>query len=154
MQEFLVLHKSDPRAWAFMPYALERIKRFAVKYGTDTKPEELADLIQQHFVSDKPLLLVAVAYEKGKGVFAHALASIDDITGNRFLTIMHLESDIPFDDPAEVRRILEQFKVWGLQNGAESSQVVTKDEARARLFERQYGFKQHRILLRKSLLEK
>jgi hypothetical protein len=154
MQEFLVLHKDDPRAWAFMPFALARIKRFAVKYGTDTKPDALAELIQQHFISDKPLLLVAVAYEKGLGVFAHALASIDDVTGNRFLTIMHLESDIPFDDPEEVEKVLEQFKVWGLQNGAESAQVITSTEARARLFEKRYGFKRHRILLRKSLLER
>jgi len=152
-QQFLLLEKTNPMAWAFMPYALDRIKRFAVKYETDTRPEELAALIQTHFVSDAPLLKVAVAYQKGKGVFAHALACIDDITGTRFLTIMQLESDIPFKDRSEVNNMMGQFKMWGLRNGAVEIRLVTMDEKHVRMFERYHGFKKHRISMNKSLLE-
>jgi hypothetical protein len=153
-QQFVVLHKSNPIAWALMPHALERIKRFAVKYETDTKPEELAVIIQQHFISDKPLLLVIVAYKPGEGVFAHALACIDDITGLRFLTIMQLETDIPFEDRNGVNRMWDQFKVWGLENGAKEARIVTMDDnVHVRMFQRYHGFKKHRISMRKSLLE-
>jgi len=153
MQDFLVLDKRNPMAWAFMPYALERIKRFSVKYQTDTDPDALASLIQQHFVSDKPLLKVIVGYQKGHGVFAHALACIDDITGIRFLTIMQLESDIPFEDREEVARMFGQFEEWGRQHGAIEVRLVTMDQKHVRMFERYYGFKQHRISMNKSLLE-
>jgi hypothetical protein len=153
-EQFIVLSKDNPLAWALVPHALERIKRFSVKYETDTNPEVLADLIQQHFVSDKPLLLVIVAYRPGKGVFAHALACIDDITGSRFVTIMQLETDIPFKDRAEVKRMWDQFKVWGLENGATEARIVTMDDnIHARMFQRYHGFKKHRISMRKSLLE-
>ena len=152
-QQFILLHKSNPAAWAFMPYALERIKKFAVKYQTDTNPDEIASLIMVHFVSDKPVLVAGVAYQPGDGVFAHVLACIDDITGNRFLTIMQMETDIPFSDREPVKRMFEELKVWGLQNGAEEARIVTSDKAHARMFERYYGFKQHRIVMRKSLLE-
>ena len=152
-QQFLMLDKSNPMAWAFMPYAVERIKRFAVKYETDTQPEALAALVQTHFVSDNPLLMVAVGYEKGLGVFAHALACIDDITGKRFMTIMQLESDVPFKDRAEIDRMMHQFEVWGRQNGAVETRLVTMDERHVRMFERYHGFKKHRISMNKSLVE-
>jgi hypothetical protein len=153
-QSFLLLDKANPMAWAFMPYALERIKRFIVKYRTDTDPDVLASLIQQHFVMDEPLLKVAVGYQKGKGVFAHALACIDDITGTRFLTIMQLESDILFEDRKEVIKILDGFEAWGRKYGAKEVRLVTMDRKHVRMFERYYGFKeQHRIAMHKALSE-
>ena len=152
-QQFVVLVKENPLAWALMPHAIARIKQFSVKYETDTDPGALAALIHQHFISDNPLLLVIVAYEKGAGVFAHALACIDDITGKRFLTIMQFETDIPFKNRSELGLMFNQFKVWGLGNGATEARIVTMDEKHVRMFERYYGFKKHRISMNKSLLE-
>jgi len=152
-QQFIVLHKSNPVAWALMPHALNRIKRFAVKYETDTEPEALAALVEQHFVSEEPLLLVIVAYQSGEGVFAHALACIDDILGKRFLTIMQFETDIVFEDRSELSRMLKQFEVWGQQHNATEVRLVTMDESHVRLFQRYYGFKKHRISMNKPLLE-
>jgi len=153
-QQFVVLNKANPMAWALMPYAIERIKQFCIKHRTDVNPEELANLVQQHFLADNPLLLVIVGYQKGVGVFAHALGSIDDLTGNRFMTVMQFETDIPFQDREELKRMWDQFRLWGIANGATDGQLVTMDDAHVRMFKRYYGFKRHRITMRKSLLEK
>lgn len=152
-QQFVVLNKNNPVAWALMPHALSRIERFAVKYETDTPPEALSALVEQHFVSETPLLMAIVAYQSGKGVFAHALACIDDILGRRFLTIMQFETDIAFEDRSELGKMLKQFEVWGQQNGATEVRLVTMDETHVRLFQRYYGFKKHRISMNKPLLE-
>jgi hypothetical protein len=153
MQQFFILKKEDPLSWALLPHAIERVKRFCTTFGTDMNPDELAKLIQHHFVSDDPLMIVRVGVEKGRGIFAHALACIDEITGNRFLTIMHMESDEPYRDREAIREAFTEFKIWGLKHGASQCQLVTPDEAHARMFERFYGFKKHRILMRLSLLE-
>ncbi len=152
-QQFIMLRKDNPLAWALIPYAIERVKKFCTTFGTDTDPDKLAALIQQHFVSDDPLMLVMVGVEKGRGIFAHALGCIDEITGRRFLTIMHMESDEPYRDREAIKAAFLEFKVWGLKHGASEAQLVTSDEAHARMFERFYGFKKHRILMRKSLVE-
>jgi len=153
-QIFLMLEKSNPIAWGLLPKAIERIKKFCVEYGTDIDPDQLASLIQQQFISENPLLLVAVGYKPGKGVFAHALGAIDEITGNRFLTIMQFErdEDVPFADRSEVMRMFEQYKLWGLSNGAKEMQLVTRSPELVKLFEL-YGFKLHRYLMRLSLME-
>jgi len=151
-QHYIILRKEDPIAWALLPYAIERIKRFCVKYETDGSPDELAKLIRHHFVVDDPLILVAVGYEQGRGVFAHTLACLDEILGKRILTIMQVESDIKLDREA-AKLIFAEFKVWGLKHNADEVRLVTPDESRANHFETVYGFKKHRIVMRKSLLE-
>jgi hypothetical protein len=153
-QQFLMLTKDNPLAWALMPYALIRIKNFCVEHGTDLDPERIAQLVQEHFISDKPLLLVAVGFQKGRGVFAHALGAIDELTGNRFLSIMQFQhdKDIPFNNKEEVIHIFEQYKLWGLANGAKEVQIVTNTPALVKLYER-YGFKLHRYQMRTTITE-
>ena len=153
-QQLMILDKHDSLSWVLMPKALERIEKFCRKYQTDTNADELVNLVQMHFVAENPLLMVAVGFQPGKGVFAHALACIDENIGNRFVTIMQLESDVPFEDRKAVNLILDQFKLWGLSHNAIEVNIVTTDEAHARLFKRYYGFRQHRIVMRKSLMEK
>jgi len=152
-QKFVFLRKEDPLAWALMPYAVARIKKFCTTFGTDTDPDQLADLVQKHFVSDDPLMVVVVGVKKGVGVFAHALACIDEITGNRFLTIMHMESDLPYEDREAVKAVFLELKIWGLKHGAAEAQIVTSDEDHVRMFKLFYGFKYHRTLMRLSLME-
>jgi hypothetical protein len=153
MQQYIILKKEDPLSWALFPQTIERVKNFCRSFGTDTDPDQLADLIQKHFVADDPLMVLVAGVEKGRGVFAHALACIDEITGRRFLTIMHMESDEPYRDQEAIKNVLTELKVWGLKHGAMQAQIVTSDEAHVRMFERFYGFKKHRILMRMSLVE-
>ena len=151
-QHFVILHKDDPLAWALMPHVLARIERFCDKHQTDLDGKELARIVQYNFVQDDPLMICATAYEKGKGVFAHALACIDDITGNRFLTIMQMETDKPFGCRDDVNEVLNRLRIWGLNHMAGEARIVTRTPAQVRVFERYYGFKQHRVMMSKSLL--
>jgi hypothetical protein len=153
MQRYFILRKDDPLSWALMPQAVERIRQFCVTFGTDTDPDQIADYIQKNFVMDDPMMVVMVGVEKGRGVFAHALACIDEITGSRFLTIMHMESEEPYRDREALKAAFTELKIWGLKHGASQCQLVTSDEAHVRMFERFYGFKKHRVLMRLSLLE-
>ena len=152
-QHFTMLHKDDPISWAFMPYALDRITRFCVEHQTDMDGRELARIVGQSFLEDDPLMLCAVCYEKGVGVFAHALACIENITGNKFLTILQMETDRPFADRKALKRVWEQFRAWGLKHMAGEARLVTRTPAQAKVFERYYGFKQLRIVMSKSLME-
>lgn len=154
MQQYYLLKKEDSLAWALMPLAIERIKKFCLNVATDSHPGRLADLVQKHFVSDDPLMVVAVGVEKGAGVFAHCLACIDEITGNRFLTIMQFETDKAFEDREAVMEMLGRLKVWGMQHGAAEAQLLTSSDALVEVFEKRYGFKKHRILMRCHLMEK
>ena len=150
-QQLMILDKSDSLSWALMPLAVERIKTFCHFYQTDTNAEALANLVHLHFVADQPLMKVAVGFQKGRGVFAHLLACIDENVGNRFLTIMQVEADVPFEDRDAVNDIYKQLEAWAVSHGAIEANIVTLDTAHVKLFERFYGFKQHRIVMRKPL---
>jgi hypothetical protein len=152
-QRFILLHKSNPAAWALMPHAIERIKKFCVEYGTDLDPERMGKLVEQHFISDNPLLLVIVGYRRDVGVFCHAVGSIDDVLGKKFLTILQFESDMAFTDRTQVDSMWQEFAKFGLKHGAAEAQLVTSNERMVKLFSKYYGFKQHRYLMRQSLKE-
>jgi hypothetical protein len=154
-QFYLLLKKKNPLAWALMPHALERVKKFCVDYETDVDPIEIEKLIQQHFVSDKPVLMIAVGYMPGHGIFCHALACIDEITGTRFLTVMQFkrDDDLEFEDREKLMQIWEQLRVWGRDNGAKQAQLVTLSEKHVDYFTKNFGFKLHRYLMRQPLGE-
>lgn len=150
-QQFIILRKENPAAWALMPHAIDRIKRFCVTYGTDLNPEVVAQLVQSNFISDKPMIMIVVGYRRDIGVFCHAMGVIDDITGNRFLTIVQFESDIPFADRKQVAEMWKEFEKFGLLRGAKEAQLVTSSPKLVDVFEKRYGFKQHRFMMRKEL---
>jgi hypothetical protein len=152
-QRFVLLRKEDPLAWALMPHVLDRIEKFCNKHQTDVNGKELVKIVQRCFVEENPLVICAAAYEKGQGVFAHALASIDNITGTKFLTIMQMETDRPFADREAMMDIWRQLRIWGLNHMANEARLVTRTPAQVRMFEQYYGFKQHRIMMLKSLME-
>ncbi len=128
--DFFLLDMDNPVAWALMPYAIERVKVFCLKYHTDTDPERMAELIRLNFVADNPLILMAVGYKKGVGVFLHCMVGIEDITGNRFLTIMQYESDLPIPESArgDLMEAYRKIEEWGKQHGAQAVNFVTMDE--------------------------
>lgn len=152
-QRYFILHRDSPLSWALMPYAIERIKKFCVDYGTDLNPEIVADLVQQNFISDSPKIMIIVGYQKDVGIFCHVMGVIDDITGNKFLTILQFKSDIPFDDKEQVAKMWKKLQAFGLKHGAKEAQLITASDKLVKVFDEKYGFKLHRYLMRKDLEE-
>lgn len=152
-QRFVVINKDNPIAWALMPLVLDRIDKFCTKHQTDFVGTELVKVVRRSFLEDDPLIICIAAYEKGKGVFAHALACIDDILGFKCMTVLQTETDRKFDDREALMGMWQHLRAWGLNHMVSEARLVTRTPAQVRMFERYYGFKQRRVMMSKSLME-
>lgn len=140
------LDRYDPGSWALMPSVVNRVAMFCRKYETDTDPETITQRVIEHFVvhEQRQTLRVWVAVYATGDLIGHCLVTIDTWCDKVIGTIVQYESDVPLDR-ALVRAAFDEIAAWSRSKGATTLRILTlhKDErglARARLFQRLYGF--------------
>jgi hypothetical protein len=143
------MHKQDPLSWILMPTVLDRIRKFIEKYNCDGPADKMLPLIQQHFISDNPLILTLAGVENGE-VWGHALVCIDALFDNRWMTILQTQIDRPMSKEVE-KDTWDKLLAWGKSKGAKEVQLLTPSNNRALLFAKKYGFRTHRIQMRRSI---
>ena len=154
MIKIIPLYKMNPWAWTLMPLGLQRIEMFVKKYDTDSSAEVLCNSVMANFITDNPMVLLVVAVRDMRTV-GHLLASVDMWCEKKFVTILQYDLDEPIDTGI-LKAALDQLGAWGLTHGAENMQVLAQTRgdrpmALSRMFERYYGFKMHRVLMRKPI---
>lgn len=105
-----------------------------------------------HFVAENPQFFMMVAINS-EGIKGHALAAIEVYYETRYLTIIQYELDqaVSLD---KLKQGFEAILSWGLLQGAEDTLLSTPTKLKMRTFARYYGFKPHRIVMRRSLVKK
>lgn len=128
-----------------MPNLLYRVAAFCKKHDTDTSEEQITQRVMENFVVPEARQHVRawVAVQDGE-LIGHCLVTLDDWCGTIFATIVQYESDVPLDR-AQVVRAFDDISAWARSKGASVMRILTlhKDDrglARARLFQRLYGF--------------
>ena len=154
MTKIILLYKENPLAWALMPHGLSRIEMFVKKWDTDSSAEVLCNSVMANFVTDNPMVLLVLAVEDMSTV-GHLLCSVDVWCDKKLVTILQYDLDKAIDFGI-LSAALDRVGVWGLTHGAENMQVLAQTRgdrpmALSRMFERYYGFKMHRVLMRKPI---
>jgi hypothetical protein len=148
----IMLTKERPSAWAMMPEAIARVKRFCVDIASDYPPAELARVVETHFASDKPLVVVMVGIGPDGAMVGHIVASIETWGRRKVLVIMQYDKDGMGKIPIELLRAgLESIEEWGRMHGCEKTRVFALNETWARGLEIFYGFKRAKILMERDL---
>lgn len=148
------LRDENPLAWALMPEALSRVRTFCRKYDSDADADLLCAHIKRNFDSTsmpEPNLLLLVGVQGGRMV-GHLLASLDEWCGSRHLSILQYEADQGVAPPVGLMRaVLDQLGEWARQRGATAIQLLARNPALVRAFQRHYGFRVEKTLMRRSL---
>jgi hypothetical protein len=149
-EKVLSLVREEGSGWGYMPEFLHRVEAFCKAENTDLKFPEASRLIMQSFISDKPTMRLLLAFEDDKPV-GHLIAVIEVYHGRNTLSIWQYALDNGFD-----RHLLQQAwedtiewakSVWGAKEAYSSA----LDEKRARMDSIFWGFKPHRILMRREI---
>lgn len=145
----LLLRREDPLSWSLVPEVCERIRRFCELVGSDTPAEMLVQAYWQSFVQPKPLMIAGVALDD-TGIVAHVLLVIEEWAGTRTATVFQHQHDRPIPRE-ELRRGFEAVLTWARSCGAMQFQGLALDRRVARIARQRYGFKEHRILMRRPI---
>jgi hypothetical protein len=144
------LEKQNPEAWAFMPYTLERVGKFCFNHATDIPATTVANALMSNFVSDKPITKVWIAQNDTLELIGHCLALIEEAHGIRRLTILQWEMDESVDRNA-LQQAFDEITAWGIECGTTEMQLLTINEKLQKVFERYWGFRTARIVMRRPL---
>lgn len=145
------LHRSHAWAWACLPQALERVRKFRANYEHFGDVEKLCRVIEAHFLTDDPGVMLVVGVEDGV-VVGHLLLSVDEWCGYKYVTIQQYEWDkaLPRE---EVKQHLALVEKWARLKGAGEIRVVAEGPVRERAYRAFYGFKGGQTLMSKKLEE-
>jgi hypothetical protein len=132
-----------------MPELAARVRAFAQRYGSDTDPELLVEAYRMHFVNREPAM-IAFAGLAESGIVAHAFIQTEVWGTTKIANVTQFESSsrVP---AAEMRKAYGAILGWAKTQGIEELQAMALGGSRARLFERAYGFRLHRVVLRRPL---
>jgi hypothetical protein len=134
-----------------MPKLLERIERFCEEERTDQPASSAKAHVMAQFVSEKPLIRCLLALDEGENVVGHLIAVIEVYHGRNILSIWQYSVDERID-----RRLLleewEKLVAWAKTEwGAKEAHSCAMDDKRARMDSIFWGFKRHRILMRREI---
>lgn len=141
--------KLSPWAWAAMPELERRIRDFCVRHDTDLPADLLIRSVHASYIADVPNMLVILAIDDGQ-VIGHLLVDLADWGGRKVATIVQyaLDGMVPIE---VLRKGLGLIEQWARGRGCQAVQVLAISEELARAYGRFYGFRRHRVLMRKRL---
>lgn len=139
-------------AWAYLPLLLQRIRSFSQYHEGIGNPDALARAMEINFISDEPVLLALIIVDDDGQVIAHALVSLDEWLGTKYITLQQYQTDraIPRDRINEGLRYIEN---WGRLRGAEEARAVVDGEKLQRAYKIFLGLKPYKMIMNKSLKE-
>lgn len=144
-----LLDRNVKEHWTYFAELVERVENFCVRYDSDADPKILSNILITHFTqyNDNMLLLVSIVDNK---VVAHLVAGIDTWCGAKYGTIIQYEAnrgEMPLEDKQQGYWYLEN---WATKHQAQL-QILARNPQMAKLFNRYWGFKPERILMRKRI---
>jgi hypothetical protein len=145
------LHRSNPLAWALLPAVLDRVRAFRATYEHFGDVERLCRVIEAHFLVDDPDVMLIVGWD-GARVVGHALLTLDEWLGDKFVTIQQYEWDAALPR-AEVRAHLARIEEWARRKGAGQIRVVAEGPVRERAYRAFYGFEGGKTLMSRKVKE-
>lgn len=147
--QVIYLVKDCLPAWGLMPVALERIRAFCGKYGTDMTSDYLCEKLTENFGRGRQKCsMLMFLFITENDVVGHCLIAVDDWGPKRYLTILQYEVDRDAS-PELTNEALRQVEHWGRTAGASDWQAITRDARLARVFRTFYGFHEEGVLIRK-----
>lgn len=145
------LHRAEAWAWAYMPQALARVRAFRANYEHYGDVERLVRVIEAHFLTDDPDVLLIVGVEDGK-VMGHMLLTLDEWLGSKFVTIQQYEVDVALPRE-ELRAHLALVETWARHKGAGEIRIIAEGPVRERAYRAFYGFEGGKTLMSKKVGE-
>lgn len=144
----LVRHDCE-ESWQYMPRVLQRIADFCAHYSPEEDGAQLAEVCKIQFLHPQPTFRIYAAI-RDDVVVGHALVSVSEWLGSRWVTIHQYETDetLPVD---VVRTHRDEIESWARSIGATEVRAIVASEGRVRAFGRFYGLKPWRMLLRREL---
>lgn len=147
--KFLVLNYHWGQRGLLFEY-LQRIKSFCERYGTDADVIVMMEYITGMYYNKTPSMMLFVIVDEDEKIIAHALVSIEDFFGSKYINILQYERDEKFPGD-EKKKFFDFITEWGLTNGADRIKIQARNEAVAGLFEK-YGFsRSERVLMERII---
>jgi hypothetical protein len=149
MIEIVRLENTKDNHWALMSKVLKRITDFCERHGTDIPAKTITKALASHFISDAPMIATWAILDDME-LIGHAVVSVEDQHGTCILSFLQWEMDAHIERDL-LRNAFKEVCDFGIKRGATWVQMVTFNEQLQHLFAREWGFKTHRIIMRRSL---
>lgn len=115
-----------------------------IEHGDD--PNDITNEIGRDFLLASPRWFKAGFIDDRGVMVGHLLSSVE----GKILHVWHMKFDVPMTR-LERKEISELLFDWGRGNGCTESESYVDTEAQARRLQIFYGYKRHKILMRKAL---
>jgi len=144
----ILLHRSWPESYAYLPIAFDRITKFCTKYNDDSPPEVLCETLLTEFAKNAPGTIVVLGLRPDGSVCGHALVALEMWLSGKMATVLQMESDEPLKR-TEMEAAFSVICKWAEDNGAKELQIFARDHRLERVFRRFYGFETKRIFMKR-----
>lgn len=141
------LKRDDPESVALLLSFVDRCLAFCEKYHTDVLPDVLRSNIFAAFQTKSEAWKLLVAVDDAGKIVAHCIADIEQygLLGN-VVYILQIEKDVTAEDVMSGG--FKILKEWAAKYKIKPVLNMALSEAHARLYEKEYGFKTYRWLMK------
>lgn len=152
ISEVVALNHSDRATWKHFPDFLHRLEGFCRFLESSVNVPALTKFCEWSFVADEPTALMLVGLDEDGFVCGHLLAIAELWFGTKVVTVVQIEVDKGTIFPEPWRYVgSEMLTEFANKHQATIIQIAARNRAVARLFQRQYGFKEDRILMKRPV---
>lgn len=149
--EILQIRRDDPRASAYLPFAINRIKEFCVTYDTESLPDEQGELVWQLFASNNAQLGLWIVIDDYR-IVGHLYATpepLNPIHGYRYVLIRQAEIDPKITLGTVARDVFSHCAEWAQQFGVSEMLALTHRNPAA--MTRRWGGRHYKSLIKFDL---
>lgn len=141
------VHRDNPESLALLMPLVDRCMAFSEKYRSDTLPDMLRNLLFSAYQAKSDQWKLLVALDEDGQIVAHAIADIEPygLLGN-VVFIIQIQKDV--NSPGIMDKGWEILRDWARKYGVKHILNMALSEAHARLYQKEYGFKPYRFLLK------
>ena len=141
------MDRDNPESVMFLIPLMDRCVAFSEKYRSDTLPEILRSLMFQAFHTKSERWKMIVAVDEAGKIIGHCVADIEayGLLGD-VVFIIQVEKDVNIPGIAE--DAFGVIRKWAARHRIKHILNMALSEAHARLYQKDYGFKPYRFLLR------
>lgn len=130
------------------PFLLQRIRDYGNSLKFEVKGEHLAEMIARRLVAKDPTC-AAIAFVKQNKMVGHAIATIEELGGDRWVFVQQCRVDPKVDVGDAVQRGIQLCEDWGRSHGATRLMFGTHRSDAA--FVKKHGFTVFRQVLGREI---
>ena len=141
------LHRDNPESLALLMPFVDRCVAFSEKYRSDTLPDILRSLMFQAFhTKSERWKMIAVVDNAGK-IIGHLVADIEayGLLGD-VVFVIQAEKDVNVDGMTE--NVFKTIREWAAKYRIKHILNMALSEAHMKLYQKDFGFKPYRFLLK------